>query len=205
MAKQKEQIHNIDPVWGRIQSEASDLILAEPLMGGMVHSSILHHNTFRKALSYRISLKLSSEEMPAQILREIIDEVLSIDNSIALSARADMVAVFDRDPACHQMLQPILFYKGYQALQAYRVSHWLWENSRKEIAYFIQMRCSEVFGVDIHPGAVFGCGIMIDHAHSIVIGETSRVGDNVSMYTQLRLVEQVKLMVIGILRLKMVF
>ena len=122
MAKQQEQIHNIDPVWGRIQSEASDLILAEPLMGGMVHSSILHHSTFRKALSYRISLKLSSEEMPAQILREIIDGVLSIDDSIALSARADMVAVFDRDPACHQMLQPMLFFKGYQALQAYRVS-----------------------------------------------------------------------------------
>ena len=156
MSNLKEKIQNIDPVWGRIQNEASELILAEPLMGGMVHSSILHHSTFRKALSYRISLKLSSEEMPAQILREIIDEVLSVDDSIALSARADMVAVFDRDPACHQMLQPILFFKGYQALQAYRVSHWLWKNNRKEIAYFIQMRCSEVFGVDIHPGAVLG-------------------------------------------------
>ena len=118
MSNLKEKIQNIDPVWGRIQNEASELILAEPLMGGMVHSSILHHSTFRKALSYRISLKLSSEEMPAQILREIIDEVLSVDDSIALSARADMVAVFDRDPACHQMLQPILFFKRYQALQA---------------------------------------------------------------------------------------
>jgi len=181
MANPSKKIQNIDPVWGRIQNEAKELILSEPLMGGMVHSSILHHGTFRKALSYRISLKLSSDEMPAQILREIIDEVLSVDDTIALSARADMVAVFDRDPACHQMLQPILFFKGYQALQAYRVSHWLWKNNRKEIAYFIQMRCSEVFGVDIHPGAVLGCGIMIDHAHSIVIGETSRVGDNVSM------------------------
>jgi hypothetical protein len=95
-----KNLRSVDPVWGRIQAEASDLILAEPLMGGMVHSSILHHSTFRKALSYRISLKLSSEEMPAQILREIIDEVLSVDDSIALSARADMVAVFDRDPAC---------------------------------------------------------------------------------------------------------
>ena len=134
MAKQKEQIYNVDPVWGRIQSEASNLILTEPLRGGMVRSSILHHNTFRKALSYRISLKLSSEEMPAQILREIIDGVLSIDDSIALSASADMVAVFDRDPACHQMLQPMLFFKGYQTLKVYRVSHWLWKNDRKEIA-----------------------------------------------------------------------
>ena len=84
MAKLKTKIQNIDPVWGRIQNEASELILAEPLMGGMVHSSILHHSTFRKALSYRISLKLSSEEMPAQILREIIDEVLSVDDSLLL-------------------------------------------------------------------------------------------------------------------------
>ena len=127
MTKLKKSIQKIDPVWGRIQNEASELISAEPLMGGMVHSSILHHSSFRKALSYRISLKLSSEEMPAQILREIVDEVLSTDDSIALSARADMVAVFDRDPACYQMLQPMLFFKGYQALQAYRVSHWLME------------------------------------------------------------------------------
>lgn len=181
MIQTRDKLQNVDPVWGRLKSEATSLILSEPLMGGMVHSSILHHNSFRKALSYRISLKLSSEEMPAQILREIVDEVVNLDDNIPLAARADLMAVFERDPACHQMLQPILFFKGYQALQAYRISHWLWENNRKEMAYFIQMRCSEVFGVDIHPGAAIGCGIMIDHAHSIVIGETSRIGDNVSM------------------------
>tara|TARA_R110002124_G_scaffold42570_19_gene130977 strand:+ start:3277 stop:4101 length:825 start_codon:yes stop_codon:yes gene_type:complete len=181
MAQVTKTLQAIDPVWGRLQTEANDLVAREPLLGGLVHSSILHHQSFRKALSYRIALKLSSEEMPAQILREITDEVLHADDSIALAARADIVAVFDRDPACHEMLQPMLFFKGYQALQAYRVSNWLWKNGRKEMAYFYQMRCSEVFGVDIHPGATMGCGIMIDHAHSIVIGETARVGDNVSM------------------------
>jgi serine O-acetyltransferase len=181
MAQAPEKVQVIDPVWDRLLSEATDLVAREPLMGGLVHSSILHHKTFRMALSYRIALKLSSDEMPAQILREIADEALRADDSIALSARADMVAVFDRDPACHMMLQPMLFFKGYQALQAFRVSNWLWKNDRKEMAYFFQMRCSEVFGVDIHPGATLGCGIMIDHAHSIVIGETAKVGDNVSM------------------------
>ena len=181
MSKAPEKIQKMDPVWGRLQAEAADLVLTEPLMGGLVHSSILHHQSFRKALSYRISSKLSSEEMPAQILREIIDEVMVADDNITLSARADIVAVFDRDPSCHQLLQPMLFFKGYQALQAHRVSNWLWNNSRKEMAYFFQMRCSEVFGVDIHPGAKIGAGIMIDHAHSIVIGETARVGNNVSM------------------------
>ena len=89
--------------------------------------------------------------------------------------------MFDRDPACHRYLQPLLFFKGFQALQCYRIAHWLWQRRRNDMAYFIQMRTSEVFGVDIHPGARIGKGIMIDHAHSIVIGETAVVGDNVSM------------------------
>jgi serine O-acetyltransferase len=89
--------------------------------------------------------------------------------------------VFERDPACHRFIQPLLFFKGYQAIQAYRIGHWLWGSGRKDLAYFIQMRVSEVFGVDIHPAATLGRGIMVDHAHSIVIGETAVVGDNVSM------------------------
>ena len=91
------------------------------------------------------------------------------------------MATFDRDPACHRYLQPLLFFKGFQAVQAYRLGHWLWLNGHKNLAYQVQMRVSEVFGVDIHPAARIGRGIMIDHAHSIVIGETAVVGDNVSM------------------------
>ena len=91
------------------------------------------------------------------------------------------MAVYERDPACHRLMQPLLFFKGYQAVQAYRLGHWLWTEGRRDLAYFVQMRVSEVFGVDIHPAARIGRGIMIDHAHSIVIGETAVVGDNVSM------------------------
>jgi len=89
--------------------------------------------------------------------------------------------VFERDPACHRLMQPLLYFKGYQAIQSYRLGHWLWQQGRKDLAYFIQMRVSEMFGVDIHPAARIGRGIMVDHAHSIVIGETAVVGDNVSM------------------------
>ena len=181
MAERKPQITAIDPVWSRITKEAEDAIRAEPLLGGLVHSSVLHHDSISKALAYRISHKLSSGEMSEQILREIADEAFASDPELAESARADIVAVFERDPACHRMLQPILFYKGYQAIQAYRVAHWLWREDRKDLAYFIQARNSEVFGIDIHPAARIGKGIMIDHAHSIVIGETAVVGDNVSM------------------------
>ena len=181
MAELMQKVQTVDPVWERIRGEAQDAIRGEPLLGGLIHSSLLHHATMERALAYRFSLKLASGEMSEQILREIADEAYAVDPDLAQSARADLMAVFERDPACHRFLQPILFFKGFQAVQAYRVGHWLWKAGRRDLAYFVQMRVSEVFGVDIHPAAVLGRGIMIDHAHSIVIGETAVVGDNVSM------------------------
>ncbi len=181
MAEAKAKLAALDPVWSRVCDEAVEAIKAEPLMGGLIHSSLLHHATMERALAYRFSLKLASGEMSEQILREIADEAYAVDPELAQAARADLMAVFERDPACHRFLQPILFFKGFQAVQAYRVGHWLWKAGRRDLAYFVQMRVSEVFGVDIHPAAVLGRGIMIDHAHSIVIGETAVVGDNVSM------------------------
>jgi serine O-acetyltransferase len=181
MAVARHSIAELDPVWSRIRQEAESAISDEPLMGGLIHSSVLHHPTFERALAYRISTKLASTEMSEQIFREIADEALAADPAIAGAARADIVATFDRDPACHRYLQPLLFFKGFQAVQSYRLGHWLWNTGHKDLSYLVQMRVSEVFGVDIHPAARIGKGIMIDHAHSIVIGETAVVGDNVSM------------------------
>jgi serine O-acetyltransferase len=181
MARTRKSIRAIDPVWSRITDEAEEAVRNEPLLGGLIHSSILHYETMQGALAYRIALKLASGEMSEQILREIADEAYASDPSLTEAARTDIMAVFERDPACHRLIQPILYFKGYQALQAYRIGHWLWTQGRKDLAYFFQMRVSEVFGVDIHPAARIGKGIMIDHAHSIVIGETAVVGDNVSM------------------------
>jgi len=181
MAERRPIIQELDPVWTQILREGQEALQEEPLLGGLIHSSILHHKSIEQALSYRVSLKLASGEMSEQLLREICDEAYASDPSVAMAARADLTAVFERDPACHRLIQPMLFFKGFQAIQAYRVAHWLWRNGRKDMAYFFQMRCSEVFGIDIHPNARIGQGIMIDHAHSIVIGETAVVGDNVSM------------------------
>jgi serine O-acetyltransferase len=177
----KTKLAEFDPVWIQIAQEARAAIADEPLLGGLIHSSVLHHGSFESALAYRISLKLASPEMPEQILREICDKALAAESAIGLAARADIVAVRDRDPACDRFLLPLLFFKGYQAVQCYRIAHWLWREGRRDLARFFQMRSSEVFGVDIHPAARIGKGIMIDHAHSIVIGETAVVGDNVSM------------------------
>ena len=181
MAETRIKIAEVDPVWARIVDEAEQAVREEPLLGGLIHYSVLHHGSFERALSYRISLKLANAEMTEQILREICDEAHASDPTLAASARADITATYERDPACHRYLQPVLFFKGFQAVQSYRVAHWLWQRGRRDLAYFFQMRSSEVFGVDIHPAARIGKGIMIDHAHSIVIGETAVVGDNVSM------------------------
>ena len=181
MAEKHRLPSKLDPVWERICADAHAAVTSEPLIGGLVHSSVLHHDTLERALSYRFAMKLSSDEMSAQILREIADATYSSHPDLGEAARADLVAVFERDPACHRLLQPLLFFKGFQAVQAYRVGHQLWSDGRRDLAYFVQARVSEVFGIDIHPAARIGKGLMIDHAHSIVIGETAVVGDNVSM------------------------
>ncbi|CTQ50901.1 Serine acetyltransferase [Jannaschia donghaensis] len=181
MTMPNSQLHSLDPVWDRIRSEARQAVIDEPVLGGFVHASVLHHDTIDAALAYRFAQKLASSEMNEQILREVAERAFGADATIVTAARADIVATFERDPACDRFLQPLMYFKGYQAIQASRVGHWLWGQGRKDLAYFVQMRVSEIYGVDIHPGARIGRGIMIDHAHSIVIGETAVVGDNVSM------------------------
>ncbi|HMQ42014.1 MAG TPA: serine O-acetyltransferase [Paracoccus sp. (in: a-proteobacteria)] len=182
----KAEILNAAPVsgtalWSQICAEAREAIADEPLLGALIHAGLLHHDNLQSALAYRFAMKLSSGEMSAQLLREIADAAYAARPELVLAAEADMRAVYERDPATHRLMQPFLFFKGFQALQAYRIAHWLWTEGRRDMAYFVQMRCSEAFGVDIHPAARVGKGVMMDHAHSIVIGETAVVGDNVSM------------------------
>ena len=181
MSNPKINLAKVDPVWSQIRNEAERIADGEPALAALVHSAVLHHESLESALGYRIALKLASAELSESVFRELVDAAFQSDAELGSAARADIVAVVERDPACHRMIQPLLFFKGFQAVQAYRVAHHLWVSGHKDLAYFFQMRISEVFGVDIHPGAVIGKGLMIDHAHSIVIGETAVVGNNVSM------------------------
>ena len=171
----------VDPVWSTIRAEAETLAADEPLMASMVHAVVLNHRSLEDALSYRIAEKLASAEMPALLIREICDMAYADRPEIGVAARADIIAVRDRDPFCNRMLQPLMYFKGFLGIQAYRVGHWLWKDGRKDMAMFFQMRVSELFSMDINPAARIGQGIMIDHAHAIVIGETAVVGDDVSM------------------------
>jgi serine O-acetyltransferase len=171
----------VDPVWTTIRAEAEAMTRDEPLMASLAHAVILHHDTLEDALSFRLAQKLGNANLPEMTLREVAAKAFDDDPGIGVAARADIAAVRERDPACHRYIEPVLFFKGFQALTAQRVAHWLWRQGRRDIAQYLQMRMSEVFTVDIHPGARLGKGIMIDHAHGIVIGETAVVGDDVSM------------------------
>ena len=171
----------VDPVWKNIRTEAEALAANEPLMASMVHAVVLNHKSLEDALSYRIADKLASPEMPGLLIREMCDMAYADRPEIGIAARADIIAVHERDPFCDRMLQPLMYFKGFLGIQAYRVANWLWNAGRRDVAMFIQMRVSETFSMDINPSAKIGQGIMIDHAHSIVIGETAVVGNDVSM------------------------
>lgn len=171
----------IDPVWSTIRAEAETLASQEPLMASIVHAVVLNHKSFEDALGYRIADKLASAEMPALLLRELCDMAFADRPEIGIAARADVIAVRERDPFCHRMVQPLLYFKGFLGIQAYRISHWLWNNNRRDLAMFLQMRISEMFSMDINPAARIGQGLMIDHAHAIVVGETAVIGNDVSI------------------------
>jgi serine O-acetyltransferase len=177
----KSTITKLNPVWDTIREEANTVLANQREMSSLIYSSVLNHKNLESVLSYRLAQKLCTSDMSEAVLNEIFLKTYFSDCKLVEYAYFDVVAVRERDPACHRFLQPLLYFKGFIALQAYRVGNYLNGIGHYDLGYFLQMRSSEVFGVDIHPNAKIGKGIMIDHAHSIVIGETAVVGDNVSM------------------------
>lgn len=170
-----------DDLWQKLREEAQQHAKSEPILASFLHASILNHGSLSCALSYTLASKLDSNTANALTLREVIEAAHKAAPKMVSSAHCDIIAFFERDSACKDYSTPLLFYKGYQALQAHRVSHWLWNAGRLDMALFFQSRISEVFGIDIHPAATLGAGIMLDHGTGIVIGETAQVGNNVSI------------------------
>jgi serine O-acetyltransferase len=176
-----EKLAVCDPIWSSLRDEAEALVRNEPSLASFVHATVLKHERLEDALSYLLAKKVGGEDVSPMLAREIFEEATEADPEIGHAVRADLSAVFERDPACHAYIDAFLFYKGFQALQCHRVAHWLWRQERRPLALFLQSRVSELFAVDIHPAAQIGRGIMMDHATGIVIGETAVVEDDVSM------------------------
>lgn len=170
-----------DPMWQRIRTEAAKQASEEPILASFLHATILNHTQLELALSFHLASQLATPDVSSLLLRKVIMEAFESDASIQTAVRADLQAVEDRDSACHELYIPFLYFKGFHALQTYRIAHWLWTMGRESLALFFQNRMSTTFSVDIHPAATLGEGILLDHATGLVIGETAVVGKNVSI------------------------
>jgi len=169
------------PAWTRLTFEASAAAAEEPTLASYINAAILSHDSICQALSYHLAEKLAGPEMGALQLRRLFEKAYDGDHALVEAAEADMWAILDRDPACRGLLQPFLFFKGFLAVQTHRVAHDLWKQGRETLAFHFQSRVSETFGIDVHPAARLGTGLMLDHATAITIGETAVVGDNCSL------------------------
>ena len=170
-----------DPIWQGIREETEQSIRSEPVLASFLRSTILDHQSLECALSFHLACKLDSPTASTLLVREVAEQALAADPSIGEAMRCDLRAIRERDSACCSYSIPFLYFKGFHALQAYRVAHWLWQEGRQTLALFFQNCISTEFGVDIHPAANIGHGILMDHATGIVIGETAVVGNNVSI------------------------
>ena len=168
-------------LWDKIREEARTSSANEPILASFFYSTILNHKDLSSALSYQLADKLGNNTMPAILVREVIEEALLNDNTILESVMADIIAVKERDPAVEEYSIPLLYLKGFHAIQIHRVAHWLWQQNRVTLAVYFQNRSSVIFGVDVHPAAKMGKGLMFDHATGVVIGETAVIEDNVSL------------------------
>ncbi len=183
MSQRFEVVHAIEapPVWAALRNEAAASARTESALASLLAAVILNHKSLGDALSYQLARKLGDQELRAMSLRDICEEAYYGDPSMVEKAEYDLKAVFERDPACKGYVQPFLFFKGFLALQTHRVAHWLWNEGRQTLAFYLQSRSSELFQVDIHPATRIGKGVFIDHGTGIVIGETAVIGDDVSM------------------------
>jgi serine O-acetyltransferase len=171
----------VDPVWDRLRREAEVMVHDEPALAGFAMSTILHQPSLEAAVVHRVSWRLGHRALSADLLEQTFLEALEQDPSIGEAFRADIAAVLDRDPACTRLLEPVLYFKGFHAIQTHRLTHWLWNQGRRDFALYLQSRSSEVFQTDINPQARIGRGIFLDHATGLVVGQTAVIEDNVSM------------------------
>lgn len=176
-----------DLVWTAIRAEAWSEEDREPVLKSLLYQVILKQRTLEDALGLLLSGRLATENLPAILLRDLFNEAFAAAPEIGRAVRNDLQAVRDRDPASRGFLTPFLYFKGFHALQCHRIAHWFWQRDRALLAAHLQNRVAEVFGVDIHPAARIGSGILIDHGTSVVIGETTVIEDNVSILHEVTL------------------
>ena len=174
-------IEAYDPIWQSVRAEAEDVMAAERALGGFIYATVLAHERLEDSICHRLAQRLNHADVDAGLIGQIFADVLRQRPEIGRCFRSDLAAVYDRDPACHRYIEPLLYFKGFHALVTHRFAHALWTDGRQDFALYLQSQSSRIFGVDIHPAARVGRGLMFDHATGIVVGETAVIGDHCSL------------------------
>lgn len=175
------QVGSVDPIWDAVRDAAERAMADDPTLCAFMGRAVLNHASLEAAVADRVAERLHHQDVPADALRHEMERAAARDPEWGARLRIDVQAVFDRDPACHRHLDPVLYFKGFHALQAHRLAHALWGEGRRDLALYVQSRMSSVFQVDIHPATRVGRGVFIDHGTGIVVGETAVIGDRVSI------------------------
>jgi serine O-acetyltransferase len=170
-----------DTMWERLRQEAEDILVHEPALATLLLTAVLDRRSFEEAAVYRISLRLANDTISASVIIDRFVRALEADPTIGAAFRADIAAIVDRDPACTRLIEPLLYFKGFHAIQTHRLAHWLWRNDQYDLALYLQSRASDLFQTDINPAARIGRGIFLDHATGLVVGATAVIDDNVSI------------------------
>ncbi|KAA2237051.1 serine O-acetyltransferase [Salinarimonas soli] len=171
----------IDLAWARLREEAEAIVSGEPSLSSFILTNVLNHRSLEAAVAHRVAARLGHPAVPAELIAQTFQEALAADPAIGEAIRADILAIADRDPACTRLVEPVLYFKGFHAIQTHRLAHRLWGMGRRDFALYLQSRSSEVFQTDIHPAARIGRGIFLDHATGLVVGSTAVIDDDVSM------------------------
>lgn len=178
---QTSKLATLDPIWDRIRAEAEEIVQREPELASFVFSTVLNHTRLEDSVVHRVAERLDHSALSGDLIRQTFDEALRDEPDLGNAFRADLVAVFDRDPATTRFIDPLLYFKGFHAIQSHRLAHWLLNKGRKDFAWYLQSRASAVFQTDINPAAKIGRGIFLDHATGFVVGETAVIEDDVSI------------------------
>jgi serine O-acetyltransferase len=170
-----------DLLWRQLREEAEQAYADAPMLAALFLDSIINQPSFEAAMFHRIAARLKNDVVSQPLILQAFHRAASANSAIGAGLRADIAAVIDRDPACARLIEPFLYFKGFHALQAHRLTHWLWTSGERDFALYLQSRSSEVFQTDIHPAAEIGRGIFLDHATGLVVGATSVIEDDVSL------------------------
>ncbi|REF83188.1 serine O-acetyltransferase [Methylovirgula ligni] len=175
------QVFSDDTLWDRLRQEAADVLAREPVLAALILTTVINRETFEQAVIHRVALRLANGTVSTDLIVDAFTAALREDPEIGKAFRADIAAVVDRDPATARLIEPLLYYKGFHAIETHRLAHYLWNINQRDLAFYLQSRSSELFQTDIHPAARFGRGIFLDHATGFVVGATAIIEDNVSI------------------------